>query len=357
LVVGLSIIGFIRQKNENKSLSNNLENNKISVIIAVRNEEHNIITCLNSLVIQDFNKDDFEIIIVDDNSTDDTVNVINRFCSGLDYPIKVFSLQDTFSKKEALKYGVQKASYPIIATTDADCILPIKWLEQISEQFNANIEMLLGPVMFTKNKTFLEYFQVLDMLAIQGIEFGMLNFKHPILNNGANLSYSKKQFNILNGYDKYKTPSGDDIFLLEKFKKTNKIKGLLAKEFIVETKAEITLTNFINQRLRWASKTKYYKDKLLVFISSIVFFQNIIMVFIYSQLIFVEKYSLLFAILLLSKWLIDFILLFLVACFFDRRKALFYFIPIQIVYPIYIVIISITAMITTFEWKGRKYNE
>ena len=159
------------------------------------------------------------------------------------------------------------------------------------------------------------------------------------------------------GFDKFNTPSGDDIFLLEKLTSKNKnVKGLLKKDFIVETAAESTFLGFLNQRLRWSSKAKYYKSKLLLFFSSIILIQNISFLFICFGILLVEKFRMILIILLCSKWLIDFILLFLVASFYHRKKVLFYFIPVQIVYPFYIVLVWIASITMKFEWKGRKFN-
>ncbi len=331
--------------------------NKISIIIPVRNEEDNIANCLDSLTHQNYTKTDFEVIIIDDHSTDNTKNVINNYLKESELNIRFYQLEKTFNKKEALKYGIEKSTHKIIATTDADCILPANWLNNITSQFNNNAEMVLGPVMFNNKKGLLAAFQLLDMLAIQGIEFGMLFYKKPILNNAANLSYLKEKFYAVDGFDRFNTPSGDDVFLLEKFIKNSKnVKGLLKEDFIVLTNQEHSFADFFNQRLRWSSKTKHYSNYWLLYFSTIVLVQNISLIFIYLGAPLVEKYELIFIILLFSKWLIDFILLFLVASIFKRRRALYYFIPVQIVYPIYILIIWIASMVLTYEWKGRKFN-
>lgn len=351
------IYGFIKIKGRDEVKLENKVANKISVIIPVRNEENNIRQCLESLKSQSYKTTDFEIVIVDDHSTDDTQNVINDFIITNEINCNIFSLTDKTSKKEALKYGIEKSCYDIIATTDADCVLPENWLQHISQQFNYEIDMLLGPIIYEEQKGLLYWFQLLDMLAIQGIEFGTINYRKPILNNAANLVYSKKTYHEENGFDVFNTPSGDDIFLLEKFKvKGKKIIGLLAHDFIVETEAEPTFSGFLNQRLRWSSKSKFYSDKLLIYFSSIVLIQNISLLFIYLGIPLVEKYSIILTILLFCKWLIDFILLFLVASFFKRKKALLYFIPVQVIYPFYIILIWIASMTMEFEWKGRKFN-
>ena len=350
------IVGFNKIKGKNRIVGKEDKSSKISVIIPFRNEEENLFKCLASLQKQNFDRSSYEVILVNDHSTDKSVQIVESFIASTDINIRLTALTNTETKKAALKHGINLASYTIIATTDADCVLPVNWLQNISLHFTGNNSMLLGPVMFLKMPGFLAAFQILDMLALQGVEFGALGFNKPILNNAANLSYSVTSYKSVDGFDSFNTPSGDDIFLLEKFKFQNqKIEGLLSNDFIVETKPEPTLSSFLNQRVRWASKSKYYKDKLLLLFSGLVLIQNILLLFIYLGLLFVENHRFTFLILLLTKWLIDFILLFLVASFFKRKSTMFYFIPVQFVYPIYVIIVWIASISLKFEWKGRKY--
>jgi len=351
------IIGFIKIKKIGFQNRETVDEQNISIIIPVRNEEINIEKCLQSIQNQNYNTSNVEVIIINDHSTDNTEKFVNDFIKGSILQISLYALSDKTSKKEALKLGIEKSKYNLIATTDADCILPENWLKNTSLHINDGVDMLLGPIIFEKGNGFLYWFQTLDMLAIQGIEFGTLHYQKPILNNAANLSYLKSTYKYVGGFDTFNTPSGDDVFLLEKFKSSNKkITGLLAKDFIVETPAEKTLSGFFNQRLRWSSKAKYYSSKLLLFFSSIVLIQNILLLFICVVIPLVEKYRLILIILFLTKWLIDFILLFLVACFYDRNKALLYFIPVQLIYPIYIIVVWIASITTKYNWKGREFN-
>jgi len=320
-LVMFSVVGFNRLKTEHVDIDTSEKN--ISIVIAARNEELTIERCVNSLLNQNYSKSNYEIIVVNDHSNDNTLEILNTIKTDT---IKVLSLSEgKTSKKQALKLGIENASFELIAATDADCELPKEWLKTISTKLDQGTSMLLGPVAFKQEKGVLNAFQQLDMLAMQAFEFGLLAFNRPTINNGANLSFVKKAFINVEGYDSYKTPSGDDVFLLEKFKSDNlKIKGVLQNNFIVETSPTKTLNEFLNQRLRWASKSKFYTDNFLQFTSIIVLLQNLILLFIYSQVLFIEKFTLIYAILLLTKWLIDFILLFLVAAFFKRNKALLY---------------------------------
>ena len=352
LLAIVALISFFNTRNT--KVENSKNNNHVSVVIAARNEEENIQECIDSLLNQDFETTNYEIIVVNDHSEDNTLSILRTIKSN---NLVIISLPvGVTSKKEALKYGIEKAQYNIIATTDADCVLPMNWLTSIAKNIDKNSDMLLGPIMFTKEKGFFNAFQQLDMMAMQTFQFGLLGLNQPILNNGANLSFKEESFQLVGGYDNYNTPSGDDVFLLEKFNTHKlKIKGLLSKNFIVETNTIKNCAEFLNQRIRWASKSKFYKGKLLKFLSFIILLQNIIQLFIYSQVLLGEKFINYFIFLLLSKWLIDFILLFLVATFFDRGKSLLYYIPIQIIYPFYIMGVSVASMFLKFDWKGRKY--
>lgn len=348
-------IGFIKQIDKNEPVFNN-NVLKISVVIAVRNEELTIEKCIESIFCHNFNHDFFEIIIIDDHSTDNTIDVLKRLSEKYKN-VSFNQLTNTYSKKEAIKFGVSLATNKIIATTDADCILPPNWLNIIENKFNSGNDFLFGPVVLEDKPTFLNKFQQLDFFAMQGITFGTSFFKQPIICNAANMSYKKDEFIYLNNIMENKSPSGDDIFLLQQFKKRKLfITAFLNNKFIVETKAEDNFKSFINQRVRWASKSKLYKNNLLLFFSYFVFFTNITLLFIYYQIVFIEQNRGVYIILLLSKWVIDFILLFLIASFFNKRKLMRYYLPIQILYPFYIIGVGFISQFIKFTWKGRTYN-
>lgn len=346
------LIGFVRQKNRPYP-SPTTPPLKISVIIPVRNEETYIEACVQSLLHQNYKHEDYEIIIVNDHSTDQTIPLLTAMTSPL---IRALHLKDKSGKKEALRYGIKKAQHDIIVTTDADCQAPVDWLKTIAATLNEDADMLLGPISFKSEVGFLNAFQQLDMMAMQAAEFGGLHFYQPILNNAANLSFKKDKYLQVKGYDNYKTPSGDDVFLLEKFNANQfLITGVLKNDFVVETAPTHKTKELLNQRVRWASKSKFYQNKILIFYALTIVFQNLIQLFIYYHVLFIEKFRMIYIILLLTKWLIDFILLFLVATFFKRKSALLYFIPVQLIYPFYIMGVSIASTFMKYEWKGRKY--
>ncbi|MBL1231616.1 MAG: glycosyltransferase [Flavobacteriales bacterium] len=358
------IVGWLKQlKKIVFQQENKLENN-ISVVIAFRNESDNIIACLSALEKQLYGNNLFEVVLINDHSEDNSVEQIEGYQEKSKLNIQLLHLSSEHGKKAALKLGIENANYCIIASTDADCEVPVNWLSYINQSFNNNnneTAMLLGPVGFkeqTSNNLLLDGFQELDFLAMQALTFGALGNNLPILNNGANIAYRKVIFENVNGFDKHKTPSGDDVFLLEKFiSQQQVVNGILDKKFIVKTDRTTTFSAFLQQRLRWASKAKKYKNNNLIYFSSIVYLSNLIQLLIYAEILLVDSFWVVGIILLTSKWLIDFILLYLAANFFNKKKHLVLFVFVVLIYPIYIVFIGLLALITDFKWKGRKYHE
>lgn len=353
--IGYVIVGWVSIP-KTKLLSTT-STKKISVVIAYRNEAQHLINCLKSFENQTIKKTNFELILVNDHSEDNSKTLIENYKKTSQLLFLTYDLDEKTSKKEALALGIKNASHPIIACTDADCEVPENWLKNIAALFEKNIAMLVGSVAFNQNFNSVGIFQTLDMLAIQGVTFGMLQHKKPILNNGANLAFRKTDFNFVGGYDKHQTPSGDDVFLLEKFKKYNlEVGGFLTKNHVVTTQLQPTWQSFFQQRLRWASKSKYYSSKNIIYLSSIIYITNLLQIFIYLGIVLVDNFTAVGIMLLLSKWLIDFILLYLAAKFFNKKTILIYVVPMQVFYPIYIVFVGLLSTLISFNWKGRKHK-
>lgn len=354
------VVGWIKQQTSKKTNSNLHVEKKISVIVAFRNEAENLYSLLHSLVQQQFEKNNFEVILVNDHSEDKSIEIIEKFQTKHQFPIQLLSLTDKVGKKAAITKGVMAAKYEIIAVTDADCILPPQWLSNISKSFNdSTLSMLVGPVNLKPYgaSLFTEAQQQLDFMAMQGVTFGSLGNGKPVLNNGANLAYKKSDFLEVEGLDKHTTPSGDDVFLLEKFVANNKIVvGLLANSHVVVSYSKRNLKDFLNQRTRWASKAKNYTNAFLIYLSSIIYLFNLIQLLIYFQMWLVDGFWVIGIILLLSKWLIDFILLYLAANFFSKKKYLLLYGLVALIYPLYIAFTGVLALTSSFNWKGRTYN-
>ena len=233
----------------------------VSVLIAARNEGKNIETLLQSLYNQSFDKEKFEIIIVDDHSTDETSEVSENFrILHPEMNLKVLKATGN-GKKQAISQALHTADNELVMVTDADCELPEHWIKVMVDYFlSHDLKMLLGPVLLSPAKTLFEKLQVLEHLSLIASTAGSAAIGMPVMCNGANMMYDRK---AALDVEKYRTDmkiaSGDDMFLMEQFIRhygSESVKFLLDNKAVVKTATMPNLTAFFRQRRRWASKTK-----------------------------------------------------------------------------------------------------
>ena len=141
---------------------------KISVNIPARNEEENIGALLTSLQKQIYPKELFEIIVVDDHSTDNTAAVVQKHPG-----VKLLQLKEmgiNSYKKKALATGIRASTGDWIVTTDADCTAQPEWLQTMaSYQEKTNAVLIAAPVDLNCNHTLLQIFQATDFMILQAI--------------------------------------------------------------------------------------------------------------------------------------------------------------------------------------------
>ena len=325
---------------------------KVSVIVACRNEEKNVEQLIENLLSQTYPKKKCEIIFIDDFSSDHTLEILHAHID----KIKVLS-SPVPGKKGAIGYGIEKASGELILTTDADCIAPQKWIEShVSLYLEKDTFLQLGLVDFISENLFHKIL-TLEFYSLIGSAAGSAAIGKPVLSNAANMAFSKKIYIELKNSINTTSPSGDDVFLLQEIKKRypNKIAFLKSKECTVKTKPPQTLINFIAQRIRWASKNKHYTDKDIISTGITVFSINLLLFINLLSFLFNIRYAIVYAVLFLTKSVVDFRFLLKVAAFFDKKNLLKYFPFVQLIYPIYVVIIGFLSFFIKYKWKDRKY--
>lgn len=315
---------------------------KVSLVIAARNEEAHIPSLLASLAKQTHPID--EIIVVDDHSTDETVALLTAAPS-----IRLLEAVGE-GKKAAIAQGVAQAKHPIILTTDADCQMGAHWVEKMLQAFSDRaVQLVVGPVAFTGEQTIFEKGQSLEFMSLIGSGAGAIGIEKAFMCNGANLAYRK---DIYANVDSDKA-SGDDVFLLHHVKKQGgKIAFIKEKAAIVYTQPKETLKAFLQQRQRWAAKSSSYKDREAARTSWLVFLANLALLIAFWQ----GDYQSIF-ILFSIKSVVDYPFLRKISRFMDKRTYMSFFIPLQLMYPFYIVYIAIASQLTGFKWKGRKYKQ
>jgi cellulose synthase/poly-beta-1,6-N-acetylglucosamine synthase-like glycosyltransferase len=347
------------QFNQIEALGPNQSATQFTVIIPARNEAANIKACVDSILAQDYPTDAFEIIVIDDFSEDDTAFIVTALSQQYSQ-VRLIQLADHCKdgetlayKKKAIEIAVAEAKGDWILTTDADCIVPPRWLLL----YNAYIHQhqpcfVAAPVMFIKTAGILNQFQVLDFLALQGITAAAVGAGKHSMSNGANLGFEKAAFIAVGGYQGVDhIASGDDMFLMHKMKQTlhKPVGYLFHPDAIVLTAAMDTWKGFIMQRIRWASKARYYDDHSITMVLTLVYFFNLSFICLalmgsLSTLLIALAFKTFFELFFLDP----------VAKFFQLQPELKYFVFYQPIHIVYNIAAGLFGQLKTYSWKGRK---
>lgn len=262
----------------------------VSIVVAARNELHNLPELIDSLVQQDYK--DFEIVIVNDRSEDGSFDLLQNLKNEY-VQLRVVNIdhkpEKIDGKKYALTLGIKAAKHEIIILTDADC-RPAgkKWISIMTEPFNnSNIMINLGVSLQSSDKGVLGSFISFETLwtAIQYLGFALLG--RPYMGVGRNLAYRKSFFLKNKGFHGFmELTGGDDDLFVNKYSKRSNTAVTIGKESLTITKAKNSWQAFFIQKTRHLSVGKYYKlvDKLLlsVFPLSLTLYWLLLFYFIYN---------------------------------------------------------------------------
>lgn len=368
-LIGSLIYGFDRV--EDFKLKDLKPKTKFSVIVPFRNEAENLANLLQSIAALEYPKDFFEVILVDDDSEDDSVKTIRKVLDTKSLK-KDFTRTDIIKiirnnrisnspKKDAITKALKIAQHDWIITTDADCVLPKYWLDAFDEFIQTNQpNCVVAPVTYNDGSSFLKRFQILDILSLQGATVGGFGLKLPFLSNGANFAYRKAAFQAVDGFSgNNNLASGDDVFLLEKLKKIDlkKVLYLKSDQAIVTTKPMADLKSLIHQRLRWASKTSRNPNWFSKLVGLIIFSGNLACIAILPVFLFGLITPRIAIALLVIKFSIDFLLLFKTARLFKQEIVLFSYVWSCLLYPLFSVYIAILSLFKSYQWKGRTFKK
>ncbi len=337
----------------------------ISIIIPSRNEAKNLPELLSSLKNQSYPAHLFEILIIDDHSTDETASIVENFPAK---NIRLITLEQyTFGgelnsyKKKAIEIGIQNSNGELIVSTDADCWMPPNWLQSIAafyEQYKP--KFIAAPVSINCGPSFIEIFQALDFMTLQGITGASVHKKIHSMCNGANLAYEKNAFYEVGGFSGIdQIASGDDMLLMHKIFKLHpdKLMFLKSEEAIVQTAPVSSVKAFFNQRIRWASKADKYDDKRIMAVLVLVYLFNVLLLFLPVCSLFTKEplaVLCLWIILLFLKTAAELIFLYPVSKFFKKEKLLYLFPIMQPFHILYTVIAGWLGKFGSYQWKERK---
>ena len=333
-------------------------NQACSIVIAFRNEQNQLGKLVESLKAQNLDRNQLEVLFIDDHSEDDGFNLLKEVCLN-NKRFHLHKLENGKGKKAAIRKGVELAKHELIITTDADCRFNEDWASTLLTNFVAQkLDFLTAPVSFYGNSFWSKLFNI-EQGALMAATAGSIGNSNGFICNGANMMFRKADYLKLSSKDlKAELASGDDVFLLHALKK---LKGKHARfSFLKDRKATVrtgfpdSLHLFIEQRLRWAKKSKAYDDRDAWVQSAILVSASLLQLF--ALVLFLMNYislsHLLFVFLL--KYLGDIVLLSAVKPWFKLKGLFPNSILLAILYPLYSLLIAFLSLFYHPKWKGRK---
>ncbi len=337
----------------------NSEENYVSVIVAARNEEKHISNCLKALTDQSYPDIFFEIIIIDDRSTDSTAKIVQKY-ELQNNNIKLIQVkelpQNTSPKKHALETGINAAKGELILTTDADCVPARDWIKTMVRYFEADVGLVAGfsPLEETEKQSVVSKLFILDSISLAALSASSFKTGKPLTVSGRNLAYRKKVFEEVNGFEKIKhhISGDDDLFLHKVVEQTSwNLRYALDPKAVVKTRIPDNFKQFANQRIRHASKGRLYSTWLKLFLSGIYLF-NLLLILLLPISIIAPNIIILWFGAMGLKSISEFLFLFRFAGIFNYKKAFCIFPLAAVLHPLYVVIFGMWGQVGKFEWKN-----
>lgn len=333
----------------------------LSVLIAARNEAANLPLLLADLQQQRLSATAFEVLVVDDHSTDATAELVATAARTSAFPLRLLQLADLpgpvrTGKKAALEAAITQAKGAWVVCTDADCRVLPNWLLAHQQAQDANAHFVSGPVLLTGQGA-LASLQGLELAGLVASGAAGILLRKPTMCNGANLSYRRASFVEVGGFTgNAHVASGDDEFLLHKLhaRYPAGIRFLKDRHALVRTAAQPTLRQLLRQRVRWASKWQHYRTPAPQQLAVLVLAANVALAAGAMAL----PWQPALRPWVLGSWVLklgaDVLFLAPVLDFFERRHWLAWVPVLQVAYAPYALLVGLAGLRGGYQWKGRQ---
>ncbi len=342
---------------------------KLAVVIVVRNEEANLPALFGSLMQQSYPVHLWEVYLIDDFSTDTTLQMARAYQQETPFSLHVLELKDYLSdsladgsfKKKGIEWAISQTQAELIVTTDGDCWVPELWLSHLAAFYQrTQAQMICGAVTFAQSQdTIFSRLQTVEFASLIGSGAATLQVAMPTMCNAANLAFTRRAFEQVGGYrDTASTATGDDLFLMHKIYQLypKDVHFLKDAESTVYTKAQASLSDFYQQRRRWASKWHLYQDWRVSALAIFIFLCNFsfLLAVILAGLGYLSWPCFLGGMLL--RWSTEWLFLGTVLRHLKQKKLLAWIPVTQLVYPVYVVFFGLAVQQRGYQWKGRQLN-
>ena len=285
IIIFYNIYFFFRiSRFRNKYTSN--FNDPISVIICAKNEGNNLSIHLPKILNQNYN--DYEVIVVNDQSNDDTKIVLENFQKKYKR-LKIVNIdlnvKHRVGKKFALTLGIKSSKYNYVLLTDADCFPTSKnWINDMVGSFNKH-DIVLGFGNYEKTNSFLNKLIRFDTYIIAKQYFAYCLAKIPYMGVGRNLGYKKSLFFENKGFaNNIHIPSGDDDLFIQDIANSNNCSINTSSHTV--SKVINKWNEWIYQKRRHISTSKYYQNKFKILLFLYPFSKILLLISTSFHLIF-----------------------------------------------------------------------
>ena len=327
----------------------------VSVVVAARDEEPSIGACLSALRSQTYPPERFEVVVVDDRSTDGTADVVRRFIGG-DPPVRLVESSPEpgplRGKKRALQSGIECSRGEIILITDADCRPVRTWIETMIRHFEPQVGLVAGHVRQHGHRWWHRW-RYVERLSMSAIAAGTMAWGYGITATGGNLGYRKELFRQVGGFSALAQPlSGDDdLFVQLVARRTSwQLRYAFEPQAAVETNPPVDLRGFLFQERRRTSKGRYYPAAVKV-TGGGVFLLNLGLIFTIPLSLAGGGAGWLPLLALGLKTIPELLLLLKATQLLDERRAVLSFPLVAVLYPLYFVLFALWGTLGGYSWK------
>ncbi|MFZ2322335.1 MAG: glycosyltransferase [Ignavibacteriaceae bacterium] len=322
---------------------------KLSLIIAAKNEEQNIDRLISSLEKLQYPEENFEVIFVDDNSTDGTYQLIkSRIANKNNYRLIKADNKKYDGKKGALQIGIENASNNFIVITDADCRPELNWLKVVASKLDAGFDFIFGVAPIESGKELVQKLSAFENLRNTFLTIAAVGLYMPFSAAARSFAFRKKSFERIGGYSNTtETISGDDDLLLREAVKNKMLIGtFMDPEAFVYSAAPKTFDEYKKQKRRHLQTSFHYQFKQKAFLGlwhllNILSLISVLFVFISPS----------FALPFLVKIIFDLFILVKHQHDLGHSFKFYEIFYLQVLFEVFIIINFFNSLFGKVEWK------
>ncbi len=322
---------------------------KLSIIIAAKNEEDNIESLITSLEQLNYPEENFEVIIVDDNSTDNTAQLVrSKINNKNNFRLISAENKSISGKKGALAIGIEEAQNNFIVITDADCRPEIFWLSTIAGKLDEGFDFVFGVAPIESGKSLIEKISAFENLRNTYLSIAAAGLNIPYSAAARSFAFRKTSFNRVGGYaNTTETLSGDDDLLLREAVKNKMLIGTITDPgAFVFSEAPKSFEEYFRQKKRHLQTSFHYLLKQKLFLG---FWHLINLISLLSILLII--FSPVLALPLAVKIVYDFFIAIKFQKILGHHFKLYQLFYLQILYEVFIVINFFNSLSGKVIWK------